>query len=230
MKFSRKDLMFCVIAGMTTGIIGWRIFVYVGAKNILGIFNPLGNGYAPIIVSPLWLIIIIPIAWIVGVNLGYFLGRWMAFFNQFGKFAAIGFTNFAVDSGVLYLLIAFSGINAGLWYTLFKSVSFLVGITHSYIYNRFWVFESGKSSNVGQEFSKFLSVGLVSFFVNVGVASAVVILIPPLFGITSVRWAGVGAIAGSAIALLLSFVGFKFLVFKPKNASNPIPQIPSQSF
>ncbi len=145
--------------------------------------------------------------------MGYFLGRWMPFFNQFGKFAAIGFTNFAVDAGVLNILIAYSGFATGIYFSIFKAVSFLAGIIHSYFWNRFWVFESS-SQNKREEFIKFFGVGLLAIFVNVGVASFVVNFIDPLFGLHENVWANVGAVVGSAVALVFSFVGFRLLVFR----------------
>src|SRR3989344_992981 len=86
--------------------------------------------------------LVVPVLWILGVNLGYFLGRWVVFFNQFGKFAAVGFTNAAVDFGILNLLIAYYGIVSGLGFSLFKATSFVVAVAHSYLWNKFWVFSS----------------------------------------------------------------------------------------
>jgi len=201
MKFSRKDLLFSVITGFTTGVIAWRILIFLGKPELWG-------------VSTTWLLIIIPILWIIGVNLGYFLGRWMPFFNQFGKFTAIGFTNFSVYAGVLNLLIAFTGITAGIWYSVFAAIAFTMGSVHSYIWNKYWVFESGVSGGGTSELGKFVSVAVVAGLLNVSTASFVVNIINPLFGISPEGWANVGGIIGSAAALIFSFIGFKFLVFK----------------
>jgi putative flippase GtrA len=180
------------------------------------------------------LVFIIPILWIIGVNLGYFLGRWMKFFNQFGKFCAVGFTNFSVDSGVLYLLIALTGISAGIGYLGFKAISFLCAVTLSYVWNRNWVFGAKKNPEMGKEFIKFMGVNIGAIIVNLTIAYIVVNVIKPHFGITPEGWAGVGAIVGSACALLLSFVGFKKAVFPPqieeniiKNDSNPVSNLSS---
>jgi len=200
MKFSQKDLFFSVITGLITGFIAWRIFVFLGRPELLGI-------------SVVWLILIVPVLWIIGVNLGYFLGRWMSFFDQFGKFAAIGFTNAAVDFGILNLLIATTGIAAGVTYSVFKSISFLVATLHSYIWNKFWAFETSGSQG-GGEFLKFFSVSLLGLLVNVSIASLIVNLIHPILGMDAKVWANVGAVVGSAAALAFSFIGFKFLVFK----------------
>lgn len=157
--------------------------------------------------------LLIPVLWVLGVNLGYFLGRWFSFFNQFGKFTAIGFTNAAVDFGVLNLLIFYSGISAGVLFPVFKGVSFVISMTHSYFWNKYWSFRAGSTDVSGQEFFKFFSVTLGAFFINVVVASILVNFVGVQFGLSSEAWANVGAVAGSALALIASFIGFKTVVF-----------------
>ena len=200
-KFTKKDLFFSIVTGLITGVISWRIFTFLNTPTFFGI---------PVIS----LIVIVPILWIIGVNFGYFLGRWFVFFNQFGRYAAIGFTNAAVYFGTLNLLIGYSNISKGTWYSVFASTAFIVGTLHSYIWNKYWAFEAGQSQGGGGEFAKFAVVSIVSGLVNVSIASFVVNLIHPLFGISSNGWANVGGVAGSAVALIFSFVGFRLMVFK----------------
>ena len=210
MKFTKKDLFFSLITGLTAGVIAWQILNFLEAPSF-GL--PTSHPHA-------LFVLIIPLLWVIGVNFGYFLGRWMPFFNQFGKFAAIGFTNFAVDAGVLNILIAYSGLATGIYFSIFKAISFMAGITHSYFWNRIWVFESS-SQNKREEFFKFFSVGLIAILVNVGVASFVVNFVDPFFGLSENVWANIGAVVGSAVALVFSFIGFRLLVFK-KNDPNSL--------
>ena len=198
---TRRDVSAAVITGLTTGIIGWQVFEFLGRTLPLGV--------------PSWFLVpVVPVLWVAGVQLGYVLGRVMGFFNQFGKFAAIGFTNFAVDLGVLYVLIGATGYDAGAWYSVFKTGSFLVAMLHSYGWNKFWAFSASSSHGGGREFASFVAVSVLSLLVNVSVASLVVNVVPPLSGLDTNTWAGIGAIAGSAIALAFSFIGFKVVVFR----------------
>lgn len=201
MKFTKKDLIFSIITGLMTGVIGWRILVFLGRPAEFG-------------VSMVWLIAIVPVLWIIGVNLGYFLGKFMPFFNQFGRFVAVGFTNVAVDFGVLNLEIGQTGIEGGWHYSLFKSISFIAGVTNSYFLNKYWVFEAGSSGGGRSEALKFLGVNLVAIIFNVGVASFVVNFVHPFGGIDAKTWANIGAMAGSASALVLTFTGARLIVFK----------------
>jgi putative flippase GtrA len=201
--FTRKDLLSTLVTGFTAGIIAWQVLNFIEAPSF-GLPGPHPHSL---------FVIIIPILWIVGVKLGYFLSRWIPPFAQFGKFAAIGFTNFAVDTGVLNLFIAITGIAAGWEFSVFKSISFLAGVIHSYIWNRFWAFESS-SQDRRQEFIKFFSVAVVAILINVGVASFVVNGLDPAFGLDEKAWANVGSVVGSGVALIFSFVGFRLVVFK----------------
>lgn len=202
MKFTKQDLIFSVITGFITGFIAWKILVFLGRPEFWG-------------VSMVWLVVAVPVLWILGVNLGYFLGRWVTFFDQFGKFAAIGFTNAAVDFGILDLLIARTGETAGTMYAAFKGTSFIVAMLHSYFWNKYWAFDAGNAAGAkGAEFLKFVSVSVLALLVNVAVASIVVNLVNPVLGLDAKTWANVGAVAGSAVALIFSFAGFKLAVFK----------------
>ncbi len=202
-KFTKKDFYFCIVTGLITGFSAWKVLSYLG--------RPTEFGY-----SLAWLMVVVPILWILGVNLGYFLSRWFGFFDQFGKFAAIGFTNAAVDFGVLNLLIANTGIFGGGWYPVFKAISFLCAIIPSYFWNKYWAFsgDGPASSTGGFQFAKFMSVAIFAIFINDGTASLIVNYVHPLWGLNPAVWANVGAIVGSAVALIFSFVGFKLAVFK----------------
>ena len=200
--FTKKDLLSSLFTGFYTGFIIWQVLVFLEKPDFLGY-------------SFAWLMAVVPILWVLGVNLGYFLGKWMDFFSQFGKFAAIGFTNAAIDFGVLNFLIAWSGIVAGLYYTIFRTISFVISVTHSYYWNRYWVFQS-ESLEKRKEFFEFISVYIFAAIVNIGIASVVVSLVDPVWGASDKVWANVGAVIGSAVALALSFTGVRTLVFKKK--------------
>ncbi len=212
MKFTKRDLFFSVITGLITGFSAWRIFDFLKVPAYAGI------SYA-------WLLVVVPVIWIFGVNFGYFLGRWFSFFSQFGKFVTIGFTNAAVDFGVLNLLIFATGIAAGIWYPVFKIISFVCAVIPSFFWNKYWAFGAGGTREGWTEFLKFMSVMVVSVFINAGTASLVVNFIHPVLGLNPAAWANAGAVAGSAVGLIFSFAGFKVAVFKVKEP--PVKELPT---
>jgi putative flippase GtrA len=200
-KFTKRDLGFAVLTGGITGVIGWQVLQFLAVPEFQSI---------PWVA----LVIIVPILWIIGVEFGYFLGQWMDFFNQFGKFAAIGFTNYAVTVGVLNVFIYFTGYTSGFGYSAISGASFIVGLLSSYVWNKYWAFKSNKNKASGLEFFKFLIVTVIAFIINVTVASLVVNYIHPLGGLDAKTWANAGTIIGSATGLIFSFIGFKLAVFK----------------
>ena len=199
---SRKDVASSIITGVITGFVAWRIFVFLEDPGILGF-------------SLAWLMLILPVVWMVVVWLGHAFGRLVPFFSQFGRFVVIGLANSSVDFGILYSLIALSGVARGPLFPVFKSVSFLFGMVHSYLWNKYWTFESIDSRGGFMEFFRFFGTSVFSWLINVGVAYLVVDFVGgPHFGLSQNAWAGVAAAVGSLSGLAFSFVGFKLVVFK----------------
>jgi len=135
---------------------------------------------------------------------------------QFIKFLLVGVLNTGIDFGVLNLLMFLTGITSGFYYSLFKAISFTCGVTNSYIWNKRWTFKKGKSLEK-KEFSKFFSVSLVAFGVNICTASVLVNIIGPIGGISPYVWANISALAAAGFTTLINFFGYKYLVFKDKN-------------
>ena len=115
---------------------------------------------------------------------------------------------FGVYFGILNTLIYWSDINRGLWYSVFVALAFIIGTTHSYFWNKFWVFDATDSNVSGQEFSKFLGVSVIAGLINVGIASGVVNLINPLFELTLDQWANIGGVARSSVTFSSPFFRF----------------------
>jgi putative flippase GtrA len=162
-----------------------------------------------------WLILIFaPVLVTLSVYAAFRLGQRRPVFFQLGKFIIIGVTNTAIDFGILNLLIFLTGIERGHLYSVFKSVSFMVGIVNSYLWNKFWTFESTENRRVGKQFFRFISISVVGFGINVAAASFVVNFIGPVGGISPRLWANIGACVAIVISVVWNFLGYKFMVFK----------------
>lgn len=163
----------------------------------------------------LWLLLIVlPILALIALSAFCFMGKKIPVAFQFGKFISVGIANTAVDFGVLNFLMLSTNISAGIFYSIFKGISFIVAVIHSYAWNKFWTFKKTETEKVGGEFLRFFVVSVIGFCINVGIASFVVNVISVPAVISLKIWANIGAAAGSIVGLLWNFIGFKFIVFK----------------
>lgn len=163
--------------------------------------------------SWLFLIIFPPLSWL-GLFVASVIGKRILAIYQLAKFLLVGALNTFIDLGALNLLMWLSGIYTGIFFSVFKGISFLVAATNSYFWNKLWTFEKKESIFVGREYFKFLFIVAIGLLINVGVATFVVNVIGPQFGISEQLWANVGAFVAVFIALTWNFLGAKFIVFK----------------
>jgi len=199
------DAIISVIIGFLIGV-----FLFIILRNI-GMNIP----YVKLILPYSWLLIIaLPPSSLLGMFIVSFIGRKISIILQVGKFVLVGALNTLVDLGVLNILIGLTGIASGIGYIVFKGTTFLIATVNSYFWNKYWTFEKKEQVSMSKEFSKFLITTSVGLILNVGIASFVVNVMGPQFGIKEKVWATIGALAATLIAWIWNFLSSKFIVFK----------------
>lgn len=194
----KTDTIISIIIGFLIGI-----FFFIVLKNI------------EVKIPYLWLLIVVfPFLSLLGMYIVSVLGRRFLIIYQTGKFALAGALSTFIDLGILNILIWMSGIATGPSYSIFKGISFLVAVINGYFWNKRWTFEKKGELFVLKEFSKFLAVAAIGLLINVGIASTVVNIIGPQFGMSVKLWASVGAVTASLFAWIWNFLSSKFIVFK----------------
>ncbi len=158
--------------------------------------------------------IILPVLSILGVFVASFLVRKIPALFQLAKFVLVGALNTFIDLGILILLLTIFGVTAGLLYSIFKAFSFSCSVINSYFWNKFWTFEKKETRVQTKEFGKFFLIAGIGFFLNVGIASFVVNIIGPQFGLAAETWAMLGAFTAIICVFMWNFLGYKFIVFK----------------
>lgn len=208
---AKKDYILGILAGLLIGFL---------ALPVLKAVKPaLFAEFAAAV--PIFFLIAVP----VGLIIFNFLSRKISVLWQIGKFGVIGVLNTLVDWGVLALLILafrkYLGIEStdafaiGLaFYSLYKSISFIIANINSYYWNKYWTFSSGVLRKTKTEYLQFLAVSIVGFALNVGIASYVFDYIHPFAGMSPDQWGIIGAAVGSVVGLMWNFLGYKFIVFK----------------
>lgn len=195
-----------------------------------GILNPdLYNKISELII--IILPIVFPILCLLFIYLASIISKRIKVAYELAKFVLVGGLNTLVDWGVLSLLIFISksiDLSADkilfevfsiaiIVYTLLKAISFLVAITNSYFWNKFWTFKRSTTEKAAKEFLQFVIVSIIGFLINVGIASFIFKFIPHLGGLNIEQWALIAAAIASIISLAWNFIGYKFIVFNKKD-------------
>lgn len=122
---------------------------------------------------------------------------------QLGKFSLVGVANTAIDFGMFMLLHG----RMGFAYPASQVISYSLGMTNSYLWNKFWTFRSRKPIHLF-EVVRFVLVNLASL--------AVALVLLALFR-GGRQW---GPAESKAIAtlgsLLVNFLGNKLWVFRER--------------
>jgi putative flippase GtrA len=177
------------------------------------------------------LIIILPILSVLGMLLAIVIAQKIKVIYQVAKFVLVGALNTLIDWGVLNLLLFLANIASGPFYSVFKGISFIVAVTNSYFWNKFWTFKkaapavlpSGERKSTGKEVLQYFVISIIGFTLNVAIASLIVNVWGPHFNIFGLnwapdlaakRWGTFGALVGTLTGLVWNFLGYKLIVFK----------------
>lgn len=212
---NRKDLRLGLVIGMAVGLLVQPMLTTLSATLVsLGVpVNVLTRVLAFVFFS-----ILAPLA----IYIAYWVGKIVPVIYQFAKFAAVGTLNSFIDFGVVNLLIAVTGFAAGTYFVIFKTISFILSTTNSFIWNKLWTFDSKGGNTAGQAIRFYMIAG-VGLLVNVGAASLVVAGKPAA---TSANlWANFAVLCGIFASFIWNFLGYKFVVFKKEMD----PSVPAQA-
>ena len=201
-KLKKIDIILSLIAGEA---VAWY-FVYL-LPGAFARFN------IPIYVLKSFPIIF-PILSLIGIWIAFLIGKKFLFVFQFAKFLLMGAVATIIDLGILAILIGITAITGGWWYSFFKGISFIIATCGKYFGDKLWAFEKKEMEGAGKEFTKFFIVTLGGLLINVAIASFMVNVIGPQFGISEKTWASVGGIIAAFGTVIWNFSGYKFLVFK----------------
>ena len=130
--------------------------------------------------------------------------------RQVPSFAVIGVIGYFVDSAITYLGAKYLGLSP----ELARPPGFVVATIVNFLLNRAITFR-GSGAPVMRAFVRYCLVASAGLAVNYAVYSACVVL-APRFGVAptpAILPLFVGA--GSGVAMILTFVGFRFFAFRP---------------
>ena len=133
---------------------------------------------------------------------------------SFGKYGAIGILNVFLSLSIFNFLVWTTGITAGWWADVFVAAAFVVTVTNSFFWNKFWVFKSGNTAKAKSEYTKFFLVTGSTSGLNTILFHIIVNTIGAPAGINPTLWANIALLSLIPVSILGNFAGYKFLVFK----------------
>ncbi len=197
-----RDIVLALIVGLLTGALAIPVVINLGLGTTLRV---------PLLLLPVIVAALFAIALLVASLVA---SRVPSLF-EFSKFAVVGVLNSGVDFGILNLLMLITGRSSGAAFLAFKSISVTLGVINSYLWNKYWTFNTSNSAaDARREFMAFMVVTLIAVGVNVAGADVIVNVIGAPAGFSTKLWANIGAISGAGLTLFTNFFGYKFFVFK----------------
>jgi putative flippase GtrA len=163
-----------------------------------------------------YLPIVFPVLCLTGLLIAYFGGKVIPIIYQLAKFVLVGGLNFLIDMGVLNFLIFSTGVSTGITQSGFKSLSFLVAVINSYVWNRYWTFKKEIRESISQELFQFFIISIIGFSINIGIDYIFVNIISPFKEMPLKTWAQISALLATLVSLFWNFLGYKFIVFYTK--------------
>jgi putative flippase GtrA len=141
--------------------------------------------------------------------------------SEIVRFVMIGVLNTLVDFAVLNLLLYIFREEGLELYPLLKSISFIVAVTNSYLFNKYWVFLA-HSRPTFIESGKFLGANLFGLFLNAGVSSTILFVILAVLGgnMSNIIAANISALSGSLAVAVMNFLFYKHFVFRKMEENN----------
>lgn len=147
----------------------------------------------------------------VALSAASYLGHSWPGIWQFAKYAAVGSFNSLLDLGILNFLSYIFQIYRGPTLILFNTISFLISVSNSYFWNKFWSFKS--STSIGWlEYVKFILATFGGIIINNIIVYFVTLRTPAGFSLP--LWENAAKLIAVAPTLLWNFFSYKLFVFR----------------
>jgi len=209
-KYTKKDFWLAILAGE---IVVWLSLPTLKNIKILELLVKWGIELKLFVVF--WAFFV-PAGALLGLYLFYLAAKRknQIGFLQMGKYGVIGVLNTFLNAGIYNFLIFITNIALGFTVDLFFVVAFVITVTNSFFWNRYWTFEKTGTETVGKDAFQFFFVSTVVAVINIGILHTIVNIIGAPANIDLKIWANIALALTIITAFFGNFFGYKFLVFK----------------
>ncbi|MEK9183696.1 MAG: GtrA family protein [Patescibacteria group bacterium] len=208
-RFSKIDFWGAVAAGELIAFLSLPIL-----KNLmffeLAIFQ---NRWFIYLFLAFWLIFV-PLASVTGLYFSYRLAvlKWPTIF-EIGKYGIVGWMNTFLSAGIFNFFILVTGIVKGWLVDIFLVVAFIITVSQSFFWQKFWTFDANHTNKTKIEYVKFFTVTTATSLLNIFLLHIIINTIGAPSGIDSKIWANIAFAVLIPIAFFGNFFGYKIFVF-----------------
>ncbi|MDP3003963.1 MAG: GtrA family protein [Candidatus Azambacteria bacterium] len=209
-KYTKKDFWLAILAGE---IVAWLSLPTLKNIKILELLVKWGIGLKLFVVF--WAFFV-PAGAILGLYLFYLAAKHKnkVGFLQMGKYGVIGVLNTLLNAGIYNFLIFITNIASGFTVDLFFIAAFVITVTNSFLWNRYWAFEQIGTETVSKDAFQFFFVSTVVAVINIGILHIIVNVIGAPANIDLKIWANIALALTIITSFFGNFFGYKFIVFK----------------
>jgi len=130
--------------------------------------------------------------------------------GQIMRFGAVGSVGFAIDGGLLWALTS-NGTDA----YVARLFSFPVAVVSTWLLNRNWTFRATRHPHARtRQFGRYFSVKIFGSLTNYAIYATWI----ALAGASQIMIMA-GFVMGSAVGLVLNFIGARYFVFQPASSA-----------
>lgn len=200
---TKQDYAIAALVGFLAGVFAIPTLLNIGIRS------------QPILIA---VPAIAAVLFYVGIIIGKFLSRFLGFFAQVSKFAAVGFLNTAIDFGVLNLLSMVTGVTGGFTVGGVNMPGFIAAALNGYLWNQLWVFRArSQGESMFHDFPKFLAVTIIGLLINNGIV--VFLTLPGMAQTALVPVSGevglnIAKVVATVFSMVWNFLGYKLIVFR----------------
>ena len=205
---------------IVSAVLGELIFLSLVPVNAtLHFFQKLHLDKVPVPLFFWWFALVLPIATVSGYLILFWISKRFPVMLQVARYGLIGVFNTILNLAIINILILQTGIASGYTADLFAVISFVIVVTNSFFWNKYWTFGGGQEQKTTEEYIQFFAVSISGALINLGIFHFIVNIIGPREGIDPKVWANIALAIGIPVSFIWNFFGYRLFVFKSKTDS-----------